>query len=319
MPCTVKDDKSAIAQTSGVELRRHRARFEKLAGFTANRNQQQASTPKLVISNWTGGLAVLLLAFLTVRADAGFINLNCADTTNTKNRDALRFLDLDGFVNSLYYGSPKQFTTGRHGRYTHRKTGDYLDREWYQYLDEGQYYYLDRTQYKLLGGASYVLGHPCYPKLYEKSLGLGCGNRRGGCTYWYDCSWDYLTVGEPASLGNVCTGYNGIPIDNYVVWHSCLKPGDNIEKSRYRYLDKWRYYILDNTQYKWLGGLAYKFETFHYQDWYLYDSQYYYNCQCLLKHLNKESISTTPEPATVAFMGLGALGVLILRNKKRSA
>jgi hypothetical protein len=316
MPCTVKDDKSAIAQTSGVELQRHKARFENLAGFAANSNQPQASTPKLVISNWTGGLAVLLLICLAARVDAGLANLNCSPSTYVKCRDAARFLDIDGFVNILYSGSPKQFITGRnnsYGRYNHRKTGDYLDKEWYQYLDEGQYYYLDRTQYKLLGGASYILGHPCYPKLYERRSGHTAGftNRRRIHIPWYDCYWDYLS-------SSACTGYNGIPIDNYVVWHSYLKPGDNIEKLRYRYLDKWRYYILDVTQYKWLGGLAYEFETIHSRNWYMYDSLYCYNFYGLLKKINKESMST-PEPATIAFMGLGVLGLLILRNKKGSA
>lgn len=319
MPGTIKDDKSAIAQTSNVELQRYKARFENLAGFAANNKQPQATASKLVISSWTDGLAILLLAFLAVRADAGLVNLNCATSTNVKCRDAARFLDIDGLVNSLYSGSPKQFMTGRydgHGRYGHRKTGDYLDREWYTYLDEGQYYYLDRTQYKLLGGASYILGHPCYPKLFERRSEQTVGFTNRGRIYipWYDCYWDYLT-------SSMCTGYNGTPIDNYVVWHSYLKPGDNIEKLRYSYLDKWRYYILDVTQYKWLGGLAYEFENPCSGIWHTDGLPYGYDYHHLLKNSEKENIitniSSIPEPATIGLLGLGALGLLIFRNKRR--
>jgi len=35
--------------------------------------------------------------------------------------------------------------------------------------------YLDRGQYNLLGGLSYQLGHPCYPKLFEKDLDQAVG------------------------------------------------------------------------------------------------------------------------------------------------
>ena len=48
--------------------------------------------------------------------------------------------------------------------------GDYIDREWYYLLDEGQYQYLDRGQYNLLGELGYLLGHPCYPKLFEREV-----------------------------------------------------------------------------------------------------------------------------------------------------
>lgn len=308
MPGTITDDKSAIAQTSSAKLQRHRARFENLAEFAD--------------SAWSSrlALAILLLALPAIQVDAGIVNLDRSYSTNVTCRDATRFLDLDGLVNSLYSGSPKQFLTGRHnGRYGNRKTGDYLDREWYTYLDEGQYYYLDRTQYKLLGGASYILGHPCYPKLFERSSGHAAGftNRRAIYMPWYDCYWDYLTADGPGSSCNVCTGYNGMPIDNYVVWHSSLKPGDNIEKLRYRYLDKGRYYILDVAQYKWLGGLAYEFETPHCGIGLPHSYDYYY-----LQNLKKEDItanaSSVPEPATIGLLGLGTLGLLIFRNKKRT-
>lgn len=213
-------------------------------------------------------------------------------------RDASQFLDLDGFVNSMYTGSPKQFITSRHNGcnwYGPLKTGDYLDRWWYSFLDEGQYYYLSRTQYKLLGGLSYILGHPCYPKLYERrsEQAVGFTNRRRIYLPWYDCCWDYLTVCKPISLGNVCTGYIvQKPVDKYVVWHSCFKPGDYIEKFRYSYLDKGRYYILDKIQYKWLGGLAYEFERPYHGNSYTYGSPYSYDSHCLLNNLKHKKYNS---------------------------
>ena len=39
-------------------------------------------------------------------------------------------------------------------------------------MDDRQYNYLDRGQYYLLGGLSYQLGHPCYPKLFERDCDL---------------------------------------------------------------------------------------------------------------------------------------------------
>ncbi len=341
MPGTIKDDKSAIAQTAGVELQRYRAQpkpavkpqakyfvspFRRLLNAFADTHQFGR---KLRI----GGLAALLLVCLAVRVNAEFVNSDCAYPTCVNCRDASRFLDINRLVNSMYSGSPKQFMSSRHdgcgwfnsrSRHDNLKAGDYLDRYWYDYLDEGQYYYLDRTQYKLLGGANYILGHPCYPKLFERGSehAVGFANRRRIYIPWYDCCWDYLAACKPASLGNVCTRYNGIPIDNYVIWHSCFTPGDHIEKLRYNYLDKGRYYILDETQYKWIGGLAYEFETPYSGIWHTYGSLYSSDFYFLLRDSRKEIItanmSSIPEPATIGLLGLGTLGLLIFRNKRKS-
>ena len=53
--------------------------------------------------------------------------------------------------------------------------GDYIERGWYYLLDDGQYYYLDRGQYNLLGELGYLLGHPCYPKLFERDSNQAVG------------------------------------------------------------------------------------------------------------------------------------------------
>ena len=64
-------------------------------------------------------------------------------------------------------------------------TGDYIDREWYHLLDEGQYQYLDRGQFNLLGGLSYQLGTPCYPKLFERDLEQAVGFTNRQHTTWF--------------------------------------------------------------------------------------------------------------------------------------
>ena len=52
--------------------------------------------------------------------------------------------------------------------------GDYIDIGQYYLLDKAQYYYLDKWQYKLLGGANYILGHPCYPLWYHYDFCSTC-------------------------------------------------------------------------------------------------------------------------------------------------
>ena len=65
--------------------------------------------------------------------------------------------------------------------------GDYLDRGWYYLLDDGQYCYLDRGQYNLLGELGYLLGHPCYPKLFERELDQAVGFTNRVNTGWLVC------------------------------------------------------------------------------------------------------------------------------------
>jgi hypothetical protein len=63
---------------------------------------------------------------------------------------------------------------------------------------------------------------------------------------------------------------------------------------------------LDREQYNWLGGLGYMFGRPYNQrryDW----SFYQFVGQCPI-----------PEPSTIGYLGLGALGILALRNKRRA-
>jgi len=160
--------------------------------------------------------------------------------------------------------------------------GDYLDRGWYYLLDEGQYYYLDRGQYNLLGGLSYQLGHPCYPKLFERDLEQAVGFTNTG---WFS------------------TGGGQVPISEYAVWDYHFNAGDYIDRVRYYFLDKGRYYYLDEGQYNLLGGLGYTFGRSYYQSPYVW-SPY-----------QSVSISVTPESSTVLYLGLGILGILALRRR----
>ena len=160
--------------------------------------------------------------------------------------------------------------------------GDYLDRGWYYLLDEGQYQYLDRGQYNLLGELGYLLGHPCYPKLFERELDQAVGFTNRVNTAWF--SFD----GEQ------------VPISEYAVWSYHFNAGDYIDRWRYYFLDKGQYYYLDRGQYNLLGGLGYSFGRPYYQR--RYDWGFY--------RFGGLGVYPTPEPSTIGFLGLGALVVL---------
>jgi len=144
----------------------------------------------------------------------------------------------------------------------HYNSGDYIDKRWYHYLDEGQYYYLDDTQYKLMGGLNYILGHPCYPKLFEWMSDQQVGFRDGRGINWLALLQEYRIAGGP------CDAYiTPVSACWFMGLRNCFNSGDYIDKWRYCYLDKGRYKTLEVMQYKWLGGLAYLYESFH---WYSY-------------------------------------------------
>jgi hypothetical protein len=164
-------------------------------------------------------------------------------------------------------------------------SGDYVDRGWYYLLDEGQYYYLDKTQYNLLGGLSYRLGHPCYPKLYERE-----SEQAVGFTNRVNTAWFSLHGGQ-------------VPISEYAVLGYHFNAGDYIDRVRYYYLDKGRYYYLDRRQYNLLGGLGYTFGHLYYQRPYVWTPH------------QSVSISAAPEPSTILYLVLGIFGILALRRR----
>ena len=172
--------------------------------------------------------------------------------------------------------------------------GDYIDRGWYYLLDDEQYYYLDRGQYNLMGELGYLLGHPCYPKLYERDLDQAVGFTNRVNTGWFSIS------GEQ------------VPISEYAVWSYHFKAGDYIDRGRYHFLDKGQYYYLDEGQYNLLGGLGYSFGRPFNQKRYGWG---FYQWR------GGSEVRAIPEPSTIGFLGLGALVVLgskKYRNDKKA-
>lgn len=161
--------------------------------------------------------------------------------------------------------------------------GDYIDREWYRLLDDGQYQYLDKGQYNLLGGRSYLLGHPCYPKLFERDLDQAVGFINRQHTAWFSFGGEHIPISEYA-------------------WGRHFNAGDYIDRERYHFLDKGQYRYLDRGQYNLLGGLGYSFGRPYYQ---------------IRAEGGIGQVVATPEPSTIGFLGLGALGILFLNHNRK--
>jgi len=198
-----------------------------------------------------GGLAIVASLGLTGRVRATYLHLDCAPAYAERHN-----------------------------------AGDYIDRGWYYLLDDGQYHYLDRGQYELMGELGYLLGHPCYPKLFERELDQTVGFTNRVNTGWF----------------NLCGGQ--VPISEYVIWSHHFNVGDYIDRGRYYFLDKGQYHYLDRGQYNLLGGLGYSF------------GRPYYQIQ-LEGGIGQVNINSTPEPHTIVFLGLGALGVLFLNHNRK--
>ena len=218
----------------------------------------------------------------------------------------IAFLGLAGRVDATYlhsevaYGeiAPIDFNAG-----------DYLDRVWYYLLDDGQYHYLDKGQYNLMGGLSYQLGHPAYPKLFERA-----SDQAVGFTNRANAAW----------LGSVS---GRVTIIEYPALYSNFNTGDYIDKARYYFLDKGQYYYLDAGQYNLLGGLGYLFGR-PYEGGSLKRSAPLSLSNGLGMVVSEPSPKPsalrmppgggrpTPEPSTIGFLALGAF--IILTSMRRS-
>ncbi len=169
------------------------------------------------------------------------------------------------------------------------RAGTYIDSQWYRFLDYGQYYYLDKGQYYLIGELGYFLGHPFYPRLYEKDV-----EQKIGFTNIINKGW-FIFLAEQ------------FPIDEHAVRSSYyFNAEDSIFKQRYYFSDIGQYNYLEKRQYNLLGGSAYLFRS-----------------PCFPGQLGTgigtSDVVANPEPATIVFLGLGALGIVALRKKSKVA
>ncbi len=307
MPGTFTDEKCAVVLARQQGAHRNRIRLKN--SYPITRLLTITALAAIASVSLTGRVAKASLYW-----DYSSAFPDCRGTSQKACRQ-------DAFVGS----SPAEF----HGKNTidiygnRRKVsndGDYLDREWYDYLDKGQYYYLDIGQYKLLGGLSYRLGHPCYPRLFERPSGWAEGFTNKFITGWLGqyrgCRISWLR-NEPKTMLSGVYGPGSVPmlIYDYDIWGCCFNAGDYIDKWSYYYLDLGRYNLLDRGQYKWLGGLAYLFETTYDRSSCILDP---IRLQRNFFHNGPAGDCAIPEPATIAILGVGAVGVLVL-GKKRTA
>ncbi len=331
MPGTIRDDKRAKSEVlaelavAGGRSNVGAPRFGKISrtkNHFSNEIHQTASgfRDSFLRKPVIAFLAIAASIGLANRVNATCIHFDCTYPACVKRGGAFRIFDLDASVDGMCIGGPQRPPASWYGNwYGHFNTGDNIDTWWYHYLDEGQYYYLDIAKYKLLGRASYILGHPSYPNLFEKWMDREAGfiNRR---IHWFGGLWAHQFISKPIQLGNtigypfdnVCMWYGGpLPISNYVIWGCCFNTGDNIDKWKYDYLDKERYYFLDDTQYKLLGGRAYLFESTH---WYAYGLPCYFEGHFKLPYYKPEP--AIPEPASILLMTLGATIITLCRRKR---
>ena len=168
-------------------------------------------------------------------------------------------------------------------------TGTYIDSQWYHFLDHGQYYYFDKGQYLLIGELGYFLGHPFYPKLYEGDV-----DQKIGFSNTINKGW-FIFLGEQ------------FPVSEYDMKSSYyFNAGDSIFKQRYYVSEKGWYNYLEKRQYNLLGGSACSFRLHHYR-------------RQSVAGIQTPDVVTNPEPSTIVFLGLGAMGIVLLRIKCRKA
>lgn len=168
------------------------------------------------------------------------------------------------------------------------RASSYIDSQWYYFLDHGQYQYLDRAQYHLIGELGYFLGHQFYPRLYENDVDQNIRFTNILNKGWFMFLDEQFPVNEHALKNNYY-----------------FNAQDSIDRQHYYFSDKGQYNYLEKRQYNLLGGLAYS---------------YRYPCyrRQLAEGIETINAVTNPEPSTIVFLGLGALGIAVLRKKKRT-
>lgn len=245
------------------------------------------------------------------RIDAEWITFHAASSSKKLGAP------IDDVCLGLTAQSTIQAHHGSHGWYNLLE--DYIDRGRYFCLDQGQYYYLGTRQYNLLGGMNYLLGHPCYPLWYdygfyrlaiaaEKEVSLAQPE-------WVDFYGLFTIFNEPAQIGDELHAFvAGDNKDMICVGEFMIR----IEGS-YGYIRVFRDDPL--TAYK-DGTLPDEMITFRAWDqsaarW--YPTEILYGVPKWTSHgaRIRVDINAIPEPLTLAFLGLGALGTLLARNRRR--
>ena len=168
------------------------------------------------------------------------------------------------------------------------RASTYIDNQWYYFLDHGQYQYLDRGQYYLIGELGYFLGHQYYPRLYEKDMDQNIRFTNILNKGWFMFSDEQFPVNENASQNNYY-----------------FNAQNSIDRQHYFFSDKGQYNYLEKGQYNLLGGLAYSY-------------RYPYYRRQLGGGIQTIDVVTNPEPSTIGFLGLGVLGILVFRKKRRT-
>ena len=167
------------------------------------------------------------------------------------------------------------------------RAGNYIDKEKYYFLDYGQYYYLDKGQYNLIGGLSYYLGHPFYPKLHQKGI-----NQKIGFTDTINKAW-FIFLAEKFPVGDYAQRSD---------W--CFNAGEAVYKQRYYFSDTIKYNYFDKGQYNLLATSTYPAGYLRYQ-------------RQFTGIINSPNVSANPEPSTIVFLGLGAVGIIAFRRKNK--
>ncbi|MCP4256482.1 MAG: PEP-CTERM sorting domain-containing protein [Planctomycetes bacterium] len=219
--------------------------------------------------------------------DAEFRSDNIFKTVQTIAQHLIRYLGIGvlAAIISISFADKVKATYMLSG---FARAGTYIDSQWYDFLDKGQYYYLDKGQYNLLGELGYFLGHPFYPKLYEKDV-----TQKIGFTHTINKGW-FIFLGEQFPIDEDTVGINNF-----------FNTDDYIYRQNSYLSDKGQYNYLEKRQYDFIGGLTYSFNRPDYRN--------------QLKTGTKTSnVVTNPEPSTIGFLGLGAIAILRLRKKNRT-
>lgn len=308
LPTTVTDKylsvfASSLAGKRGIE--------EEFSGqrYRTRRRSKECFSRKFGIA----ALAVIAMVGLADRVKATYVRLDFAApyTEGYQTGPTVEADRLGSLAVSMYAAGPgRSMARGCDWWYAYSKAGDYIDRNWYYYLDERQYQYLDTKLYKLLGGLNYLLGHPCYPRLYERDvlevMPLPSQIYRGGFSFYGRLEMTNETVWllDELALLIVNMGKRG-----YDRPYLHFNAGDYIDKWRYYFLDRGQYHYLDMRQYNLAGGLSYMFGLRYYQ-YYPLDfrrHQWLMHSGGAMRGIEPGVI---PEPSTMGLLAFGALGVL---------